>query len=158
MGRHDLLLRVIIHDHSFFSQRNLDIYIYVRTKMRTNRNRRFILYAHLFVGNALVCFVIFKRKDMRSVTNLLLFNMALSDFISTVFFVPSALAVGISPYSWPLGDFMCRAPPVIATISLSVSIYSMVALAVERCACVMYLASSLMSRNSCNYRCMLNFD
>lgn len=93
---------------------------------------RFILYAHLFVGNALVCFVVFKKKDMRSVTNLLLFNMALSDFMSTLFFVPSALAVEISPYSWPLGDFMCRAPPVIGTVSVSVSIYSMVALAVER--------------------------
>lgn len=92
----------------------------------------FILYAHLFVGNALVCFVVFKKKDMRSVTNLLLFNMALSDFMSTLFFVPSALAVEISPYSWPLGDFMCRAPPVIGTVSVSVSIYSMVALAVER--------------------------
>lgn len=85
---------------------------------------------------------------MRSVTNLLLFNMALSDFISTVFFVPSALAVEISPNSWPLGDFMCRAPPVIGTVSVSVSIYSMVALAVERCgACAIYLDSSLISRN-----------
>lgn len=91
-----------------------------------------VLFLASIIGNALVCFVVFKRKDMRSVTNLLLFNMALSDFISTVFFVPSALAVEISPNSWPLGDFMCRAPPVIGTVSVSVSIYSMVALAVER--------------------------
>ena len=69
---------------------------------------------------------------MRGVTNLLLFNMALSDLLSTVFFVPWAIAKEISPISWPLGDFMCRAPPVIASVSVSVSVYSMLALAVER--------------------------
>lgn len=91
-----------------------------------------VLFLVSVIGNALVCIVIIKRKDMRGVTNLLLFNMALSDLLSTVFFVPWAIAKEISPISWPLGDFMCRAPPVIASVSVSVSVYSMLALAVER--------------------------
>lgn len=51
---------------------------------------------------------------------------------STLFAVPSLLATEISPIRWPLGDFMCPATNVISTISVSVSIYSMVALALER--------------------------
>lgn len=69
---------------------------------------------------------------MRTVTNLFLFNMALSDLLSTVFTIPPMLAIEISPHYWPLGDFMCRATPVINTISVSVSINTMVALALER--------------------------
>ena len=69
---------------------------------------------------------------MRTVTNLFLLNMAASDMFSTLFAVPSLLATEISPNRWPLGDFMCPATNVISTISVSVSIYSMVALALER--------------------------
>jgi len=90
-----------------------------------------ILYM-FFSGNALVCIVIIKKRDMRTVTNLFLLNMALSDILSTVFAIPSLLAIEISPQYWPLGDFMCRATRVISTISVSVSIYTMVALALER--------------------------
>ena len=69
---------------------------------------------------------------MRTVTNLFLLNMALSDTLSTVFAIPSVLAVEISPYYWPLGGFMCWGSRVISTVSVSVSIYTMVALALER--------------------------
>ena len=85
-----------------------------------------------FLGNALVCIVISKKRDMRTVTNLFLLNMAASDMFSTLFAVPSLLATEISPNRWPLGDLMCPATNVISTISVSVSIYSMVALALER--------------------------
>ena len=69
---------------------------------------------------------------MRTVTNLFLLNMAVSDMLSTLFGIPAVLAAEISPHYWPLGDFMCPAIRVISTISVSVSIFSMVALAVER--------------------------
>ena len=84
------------------------------------------------LGNALVCIVIIKRKDMRTITNLFLFNMAVSDLLSIVLFVPGLLALEISPYYWPLGEFMCLATRVISTISLAVSIFSMTVLAIER--------------------------
>lgn len=91
-----------------------------------------LIFPLFHLGNALVCIVIIKRKDMRTVTNLFLFNMALSDLLSTVLFVPGLLALEISPYYWPLGEFMCLATRVISTILLAVSIFSMTVLAVER--------------------------
>lgn len=95
-----------------------------------------IVYGVLFlvavIGNALVCIVVFKRNDMRTVTNLFLFNMAISDMLSTVVSIPTLLALGISPKYWPLGGFMCRASLLISSISTSVSIYTMVVLALER--------------------------
>ena len=69
---------------------------------------------------------------MRSVTNLFLLNMAISDILSTIVFIPALLALRISPQYWPLGGFMCRASGLISTISMSVSIYTMVVLALER--------------------------
>ena len=69
---------------------------------------------------------------MRSVTNLFLLNMAISDMLSTIVSIPTLLALQISPYYWPLGDFMCHASGLISSISTSVSIYTMVVLALER--------------------------
>ena len=54
---------------------------------------------------------------MRTVTNLFLLNMAVSDILSTVFGIPALLAREISPAFWPLGGFMCRATRVISSIS-----------------------------------------
>lgn len=69
---------------------------------------------------------------MHTVTNLFLFNMAISDMLSTIVSIPTLLALEISPSYWPLGGFMCRASGPISTISTSVSIYTMVVLALER--------------------------
>lgn len=69
---------------------------------------------------------------MRTVTNLFLLNMAISDMLSTIFAIPTLLAMEISPHYWPLGGFMCRATRVISSISVSVSVYTMVVLALER--------------------------
>ena len=69
---------------------------------------------------------------MRTVTNLFLFNMAISDMLSTIVSIPTLLALEISPRYWPLGGFMCRASGLISSISTSVSIYTMVVLALER--------------------------
>ncbi|KAJ7387759.1 hypothetical protein OS493_001102 [Desmophyllum pertusum] len=58
--------------------------------------------------------------------------MAISDMLSTIFAIPTMLAIEISPNYWPLGVFMCGGTRVISTISVSVSVYTMVALALER--------------------------
>ena len=69
---------------------------------------------------------------MRTVTNLFLLNMAISDMLSTIFSFPVLLALQISPHYWPLGGFMCRASVLFSSISTSVSIFTMVVLALER--------------------------
>ncbi|XP_022780952.1 orexin receptor type 2-like [Stylophora pistillata] len=91
-----------------------------------------IIFLVTIVGNGFVCIVITRRKDMRTLTNLFLLNMAISDLLSALFAIPSLMSDQISPSEWPLGGFMCRAVRVISSISVSVSVYTMVVLAVER--------------------------
>lgn len=91
-----------------------------------------IIFLVAVVGNGFVCIVITRRKDMRTLTNLFLLNMSISDLLSALFAIPSLMSDQISPNEWPLGGFMCRAVRVITSISVSVSVYTMMVLAVER--------------------------
>lgn len=91
-----------------------------------------IIFLVAVVGNGFVCIVITRRKDMRTLTNLFLLNMSISDLLSALFTIPSLMSDQISPNEWPLGGFMCRAVRVISSISVSVSVYTMMVLAVER--------------------------
>lgn len=91
-----------------------------------------IIFLVAVVGNGFVCIVITRRKDMRTLTNLFLLNMSISDLLSALFAIPFLMSDQISPNEWPLGGFMCRAVRVISSISVSVSVYTMMVLAVER--------------------------
>lgn len=91
-----------------------------------------IIFLVAVVGNGFVCIVITRRKEMRTLTNLFLLNMSISDLLSALFTIPSLMSDQISPNEWPLGGFMCRAVRVISSISVSVSVYTMMVLAVER--------------------------
>jgi len=68
---------------------------------------------------------------MRTVTNAFLLNLAITDILYIVFSVPALLAMRVS-YSWPLGDVLCKAVPFLNALALSASIYTMVALAIDR--------------------------
>ena len=80
----------------------------------------------------MVCYVIIKNPDMRTITNSFLVNLAVADILFTLVSIPPLLAAEISLH-WVMGEFMCMAVPVVSMTATAVSIYTMVILAVDRC-------------------------
>ena len=78
-----------------------------------------ILVMIAFFGNALVCHVIFSRRRMRTVTNIFIANLAVSDLLLVVLNVPFNIAKFLMN-DWLFGNAMC----VIMNMSLITSVYA----------------------------------
>ncbi|KAL8174028.1 UNVERIFIED_CONTAM: Neuropeptide FF receptor 1 [Gekko kuhli] len=50
-----------------------------------------IVFLSCMAGNSLVCMVVMKNQHMRTVTNLFIFNLAISDLLVGIFCVPTTL-------------------------------------------------------------------
>ncbi|KXJ24675.1 orexin receptor type 2 [Exaiptasia diaphana] len=83
------------------------------------------------VGNILVCLVITKNPSMRTATNVFLLNLAIADIIFIIVSVPAILALQIFE-EWPFGEAACKGVPFLNIVTLSASVYTMVALAIDR--------------------------
>lgn len=59
------------------------------------------------VGNALVCFAVWRNKNMRTVTNIFLVNLAAADLGVIIVCLPPALIADITN-KWLLGTAFCK--------------------------------------------------
>ncbi len=84
------------------------------------------------VGNTLIiCFILMDRKMRRSVTNLFIMNLAISDLLIMLFGVPETVQF-ILNRGWLLGDIMCKIERYVLVVSLYSSVITAVAVCVER--------------------------
>ncbi|XP_066290642.1 neuropeptide FF receptor 2-like [Branchiostoma lanceolatum] len=83
------------------------------------------------MGNALVCVVVAKNKSMRTVTNYLIVNMAVSDLLVGVVCTPVTLVDNLT-IGWMFGAVMCKLIPIVQGISFAASVLTLVAIAVDR--------------------------
>lgn len=69
------------------------------------------LYAVVFflglVGNALVCFAVWRNRHMRTVTNYFIVNLSFADILVIVICLPPTV-VGDVTETWYLGGVMCK--------------------------------------------------
>ena len=65
-------------------------------------------------GNWMVIYVIVKKQEMRTATNLFLFNLAIADILYLVTAIPNTTYW--TDY-WPCGEFMCKYYLVSASFS-----------------------------------------
>ncbi|XP_071808778.1 tachykinin-like peptides receptor 99D [Asterias amurensis] len=82
-------------------------------------------------GNAIVCYIVLGHRRMRTVTNYFVVNLAVSDQLMAV------MCVNFTFYStlymtWPFGPVMCKAVSFFQSVSVSVSIFTLVAISMER--------------------------
>ncbi|XP_077292756.1 cholecystokinin receptor type A-like [Arctopsyche grandis] len=93
------------------------------------------LYATIFllavVGNSLVVITLAQNKRMRTVTNVYLLNLAISDLLLGVFCMPFTL-VGQVLRNFVFGPAMCKLIPYIQAVSVSVGVWTLVAISLER--------------------------
>ncbi|XP_070694548.1 cholecystokinin receptor [Pempheris klunzingeri] len=96
---------------------------------------RILLYSLIFFlsvfGNLLIIIVLTVNKRMRTVTNTFLLSLAVSDLMMAVFCMPFTLIPSILK-DFIFGAAMCKIVSYLMGISVSISTFSLVAIAIER--------------------------
>ena len=103
----------------------------------------FIIMFGSFVGNVLVICVVILNRQMRTVTNYLIVNMAVADLLITIVSMPVTAKVLVTGRSinWSNGvvyDILCKIIPFSQTLSIASSVLSLTVIAVDRFLAVMY--------------------
>ncbi|NXY14771.1 NPFF2 protein, partial [Atrichornis clamosus] len=96
-----------------------------------------LIFLLCMVGNGGVCFIILWSKHMRTVTNLFILNLAISDLLVGLFCMPTTLLDNIIA-GWPFGSLVCKMSGMVQGISVSASVFTLVAIAVDRFRCIVY--------------------
>lgn len=82
-------------------------------------------------GNLALIIIILKQKEMRNVTNILIVNLSFSDLLVAVMCLPFTFVYTLMDH-WVFGEAMCKLNPFVQCVSITVSIFSLVLIAVER--------------------------
>ncbi|XP_068718901.1 QRFP-like peptide receptor [Montipora capricornis] len=96
----------------------------------------FIFLSSLF-GNFLVILVIYRNRQMRTIVNLIIANMALSDCLCTLFVIPKDVTQTFTyPDAWlvtgAVGEALCKIVYFFQDVTVAVSLLSMLMIAIER--------------------------
>ncbi|XP_017057221.1 neuropeptide SIFamide receptor [Drosophila ficusphila] len=83
------------------------------------------------VGNSFVIAVVLRAPRMRTVTNYFIVNLAIADILVIVFCLPATL-IGNIFVPWMLGWLMCKFVPYIQGVSVAASVYSLIAVSLDR--------------------------
>ena len=108
------------------------------------------------VGNCFVGIIFYRTQAMRTPVNFYIVNMAMSDLLYPIFFIPGAITA-IHTEAWliggPIGEASCKIfTGLIAAVSSAVSIQSLVLITVDRFRAVMFpLRSPLINSKLCPY-------
>ncbi|KAM8939524.1 cholecystokinin receptor type A [Pelodytes ibericus] len=96
---------------------------------------RILLYSLIFLlsvmGNSLVIVVLIRNKRMRTVTNIFLLSLAVSDLMLCLFCMPFTLIPNLLR-DFIFGSAVCKAATYFMGISVSVSTFNLVAISLER--------------------------
>ena len=102
----------------------------------------FIILFGSLIGNVLVICVVILNRQMRTVTNYLIANMAVADLLLTAFNMPITIRVTVTrTMDWPssvFGDMLCKILPFVQSLSVASSVLSLTAIAIERFLAIMY--------------------
>ncbi|XP_017270018.1 neuropeptide Y receptor Y8b [Kryptolebias marmoratus] len=83
------------------------------------------------IGNSCLVFVITRHKEMQNVTNIFIVNLSCSDILMCIICLPVTIIYTLMD-RWILGETLCKLTPFIQCISVTVSIFSLVLIAMER--------------------------
>ena len=89
------------------------------------------------LGNALVVIVVYRERRMRTIVNLLIVNMAVSDLLCTMFVIPRVITQTFTyPQAWlitgTVGDALCKIVFFFQDVTVAVSLLCLFMIAIER--------------------------
>ncbi|XP_061655464.1 neuropeptide FF receptor 2 isoform X2 [Phyllopteryx taeniolatus] len=96
-----------------------------------------LIFLLCMLGNGVVCLTVLRRRSTRTVTNLFILNLAVSDLLVGIFCMPTTLVDNIIT-GWPFGNIVCKLSGTVQGISVSASVFTLVAIAVDRFRCIVY--------------------
>ena len=106
-------------------------------------------------GNTVIGIIVYKTKTMRKPINFFILNMALSDLLFPIFVIPHVIQTFYTDFwliAGPLGQALCKLVYFFSDVSLTVSIQSLVLVAVDRFGAVIFpLRSPLISSKMCPF-------
>lgn len=96
-----------------------------------------LIMLYSLAGNAIIVVTVYKRKEMRKTVNFFIVNMAISDLSQPIASIPFTLVALVwSSRQWPIGGFpgliICKLKWYIQTVSYTVSVMSLVWIALDR--------------------------
>lgn len=83
-------------------------------------------------GNAIVIWIVLAHKRMRTVTNYFLVNLAVADFLISVLNTLFNFVYMLHGNDWPFGRTYCKVSQFISTCTISVSVLTFMAIAIDR--------------------------
>ncbi|XP_050018300.1 pyroglutamylated RF-amide peptide receptor [Alexandromys fortis] len=90
-----------------------------------------IIFTLALFGNALVVYVVTRSKAMRTVTNIFICSLALSDLLIVFFCMPVTMLQNVSD-TWLGGAFICKMVPFVQCTAIVTEILTMTCIAMER--------------------------
>uniref|UniRef100_A0A673MW74 Neuropeptide FF receptor 1 n=1 Tax=Sinocyclocheilus rhinocerous TaxID=307959 RepID=A0A673MW74_9TELE len=117
-----------------------------------------LIFSLCMLGNILVCFIVLRNRQMRTVTNIFILNLAISDLLVGILCLPITLVDNLIT-GWPFDVLICKMSGLVQGASVSASVFTLVAIAVERLITLPLLF--LIYRfdfNNCDILCLLLFD
>ncbi|XP_023344775.1 tachykinin-like peptides receptor 99D [Eurytemora carolleeae] len=91
----------------------------------------FMMVAAADIGNMIVIWIVISDKRMRSVTNYFLVNLSIADIINATFNVIPNFAYMLTG-NWPFGWVYCKLGTYFSLISVTCSVFTLVAISVDR--------------------------
>uniref|UniRef100_A0A3P8UGB6 G protein-coupled receptor 37 n=1 Tax=Cynoglossus semilaevis TaxID=244447 RepID=A0A3P8UGB6_CYNSE len=90
-----------------------------------------VIFSVGIIGNLSVMCIVCHNYYMRSISNSLLANLALWDFVVIFFCLPLVVFHALTK-KWLLGEFSCRIIPYLEVVSLGVTTFTLCALCIDR--------------------------
>ena len=106
-------------------------------------------------GNPLVLAVVWGKKTMRKTINFFIANMALSDLIFTLVYIPRIVTILALGYKWLVqglaGLILCHMVPPLIEIAIIVSVLTIVAISVDRFLAVTFPLRAFITTKICAF-------
>ncbi|XP_068129250.1 neuropeptide Y receptor type 2-like [Hyperolius riggenbachi] len=97
------------------------------------------------IGNSLVIYMIMKYKNMRTVTNYFIANLAVADLMVDSLCLPFTLVYTLMD-EWKFGLVLCHLFPYAQAMSVNVSTLTLIVIALDRYWCIVFHLSSRISK------------
>ena len=134
----------VFRNQTAFSQQNSTCVFVDSTAERISKLCAycFILLGSLF-GNIFIIIIVYKRPDLRKTMNYFIVNMAVSDLLFALVFIPDQITkIVTGSWHWHvggiLGSTLCKLFTFASSVSLFVSVQSLVWIAVDRFVAVVF--------------------
>ena len=96
----------------------------------------YFLYGSMVIiaagGNLIVIYIVLADSKMRSVTNIFLVNLSIADAMNATFNVIFNFTYMLNNLDWPFGSVYCKISEFVSVLSISASVFTLMAISFDR--------------------------